>query len=584
MNSRVLDFNTFGDTLWRIANVFRDDTLKTTEYLEEFSYFFFLKLWDERERAEEEILGEEYISYLPQDMRFYIWASDPDAAAEAKGFESVVAFVNDLFDRLSHIGDVVETRDKIYTYLPRGYEEIKPGYIRLPSTKEMALREGPFSYSDIMGIERNLDLLRRIFQNHTLRVRYDPTIRELCKQLMAIQIQEETGGKWDILGRAYEYVVNKLGEQKLYGQYFTPRHIVDRIIRIIDPNPGELIYDPAAGTAGFLVRAFEYIQGKINNQTSDPIRRERMVRELKEKHLWGVEKAPDVFKLGLMNMVLHGDGSTHLKEDDSLSSKAQIECKDLYDIIVANPPFGPTAQERMAQFEYHIKLYEALFTQHIYNALKQGGRAAFIVKEGLLFDGKNALQRIRRKLVEQFHVLAVISLPNGVFNPYSGAKTSVLVIRRPMGKDDKHPTNYVWFYNVESDGRDLGATRRHLADFDTDGDLADVVVQFPYRFQNGYPALKSGQDVSTYGPKRWWASMDKIRENDYNLTASRYNPNPSIALEHEDPRELINRLLDWETEIRSDLEELLEMISVPQSATLMAGAFPFLKTGEEGDA
>ncbi len=201
-----------------------------------------------------------------------------------------------------------------------------------------------------------------------------------------------------------------------------------------------------------------------------------------------------------------------------------------------------------------------------------------------MFDGKNALQRIRRKLVEQFHVLAVISLPNGVFNPYSGAKTSVLVIRRPMGKDDKHPTNHVWFYNVESDGRDLGATRRHLPDFDTDGDLADVVVQFPYRFQNGYPALKSGQDVSTYGPKWWWASVDKIRENDYNLTASRYNPNPSIALEHEDPRELINRLLDLESEIRDDLEELLEMISVPQSATLLAGAFPFLRIGEEGDA
>ncbi len=129
-----------------------------------------------------------------------------------------------------------------------------------------------------------------------------------------------------------------LGEQKLYGQYFTPRHIVDRIIQIIDPNPGEIIYDPAAGTAGFLVRAFEYIQAKINNRIPDPIRREQMVRELKEKHLWGVEKAPDVFKLGLMNMVLHGDGSTHLKEDDSLSSKAQIECKDLYDVIVANPP------------------------------------------------------------------------------------------------------------------------------------------------------------------------------------------------------------------------------------------------------
>jgi type I restriction enzyme M protein len=400
---------------------------------------------------------------------------------------------------------------------------------------------------------------------------------------MAVQIQEETGGKWDILGRAYEYVVNKLGEQKQYGQYFTPRHVVDRIVQVIDPHPGELIYDPAAGTGGFLVRSFEYVQAMINKTVFDPVRREQMVRELKEEHLWGVEKAPDVFKLGLMNMVLHGDGSTHLDEDDSLSSKAQVERKDHYDVIVANPPFGPTAQERTAQFEYHIKLYEAVFTQHIYNALKQGGRAAFVIKEGLLFDNKNVLQRIRRKLVEQFQVLAVISLPNGVFNPYSGAKTSVLVIRRPIGKDDKHPTDHIWFYNVESDGRDLGATRRPLRDFATDGDLADMVARFPYNFQKTYPVLKAGQDVTKFGLKWWWTSIERIRNNNYNLTAGRYNPNVAATVEHEDPRELINRLLDMETEIRSDLEELLEMISVPQSAALLAGAFPSLKVSEEED-
>src|SRR5258708_22878593 len=585
MSSRMLDFNTFGDTLWRIANVFRDDTLKTTEYLEEFSYFFFLKLWDERERAEEEVLGDEYIPYLPKDMRFYSWASDPDSAAENSGFESIVAFVNNLFDRLSHIGNVVEIRDKTQTYFPnKGYELVKSGYVRVPKTKEHALREGTFTSDNIVGTERNLDLLRRIFQNHTLRVRYDPTIRELCKQLMAIQIQEETGGKWDALGRAYEYVVNKLGEQKQYGQYFTPRHIVDRIIQVIDPQPSELIYDPAAGTGGFLVRAFEYVQAKITKNVLHPLRPVQMLRELKEEHLWGVEKAPDVFKLGLMNMVLHGDGSTHLEEDDSLSSKAEIERKDHYDVIVANPPFGPTAQERTAQFEYHIKLYEALFTQHIYISLKQGGRAAFVVKEGLLFDNKNILQRIRRKLLEQFQVLAVISFPNDVFNPHLYAPPSPLFFLPPIGKDDKHPTNHCWFYNVESDGRDLGATPRPLRDIGTDGDFADIVARFPYNFQNAYPVLKPWQNVISFGQKSCSPSINQIRANNYNLTTGRYNPNSANPVEHEDPLELINRLLDMETEIKSDLEELLEMISVPQSAALMAGAFPSLKVSEEEDA
>jgi type I restriction enzyme M protein len=586
MTGRPLDFSSFGEALWRIADVFRDDTLKTTEYLEEFSYFFFLKLWDEREQArqaEAETFGDTYVPYLPEWMRFYNWAADPDSAAHRQGFESVVAFVNHLFDSLSAIGDVVRISEP-KRYLPQNYEFIPPHFVRMPISKELALREGAFDQREIVDIECDLTLFRRLFSNHTLRVRYDPTIRELCKRLMVVEIQQETEGKWDKLGRAYEFVVNKLGEQKQYGQYFTPRHIVDRVVRVIDPEPGEWIYDPAAGTCGFLVRAFEYVQDKITRSVADFTRRERMVRALKSEHLFGVEKAPDVYKLGLMNMILHGDGSTQLEEDDSLSSKAQQEQRSRYHVIVANPPFGPTAQERLGTFEQNIKLYEALFTQHISNALRPGGRAAFVIKEGLLFDGKNALVRIRRKLIEQFHVLAVISLPNGVFNPYSGAKTSVLVIRRPSGRDDRHPTGQVWLYNVESDGRDLGATRRRLPDYATDGDLQDMEQQFPYTFRNnGYPALKPGITVGEHGPKCWWATLDQIRSNDYNLTVGRYNPNPPAAVVHEDPRELVNRLLDLETEIRGDLEELLEMISVPQSAALLQGAFPFLKVQEERD-
>ena len=161
-----------------------------------------------------------------------------------------------------------------------------------------------------------------------------------------------------------------------------------------------------------------------------------------------------VYKLGLMNMILHGDGSTHLENDDSLSSKARDLHKGKYDVILANPPFGPTKQERTAEFEFHIKLYEALFIQHTMNALKPGGQAAVVLKEGLLFDSKSMLRKICRKLVESFDVLAVISLPNGVFNPYSGAKTSIIVFRQPLGRNDVQ-TSRIWFYRVDSDGRDL---------------------------------------------------------------------------------------------------------------------------------
>ena len=349
------------------------------------------------------------------------------------------------------------------------------------------------------------------------------------------------------------------------------------MVQMVDPEPGDSIYDPAAGTCGFLVRAFEYVQEKISRRVSDFAKRERAIRELKEKNLFGVEKAPDVFKLGLMNMILHGDGSTHMEEKDSLSSEAQEVNKNRYDDILANPPFGPTAQERTAQFEYHIKLYEALFIQHFINSLKPGGRAAFVIKEGLLFDSKRVLRAICRKMVEHTQVLAVISLPNGVFNPYSGAKTSVVVLRKPKTKEELR-TERVWFYEVTSNGRDLGATRRPLPDLGTDGDLADMLDRFPYQFTGGVPSLKPDAERKSQHTRCWWAKVDEIKKNDYNLTAGRYSPHGAEAVQYEPPQVSINRLLDLEDEIKEDLEELLAMISVPNSAAGLEGAFSFATT------
>ncbi|GMV92343.1 MAG: hypothetical protein AMXMBFR82_21210 [Candidatus Hydrogenedentota bacterium] len=587
--AKTLDFNSFGEELWRIANVFRDDTLKTTEYLEEFSYFFFLKLWDERESAEEKALEElgkgPYVPYLPKEMRFYSWATEmvstsPEQFCKEHRCESLVAFVQNLFSGLAKIGDVVEPLNEGDDFSGLCAREEAAPYWRLPD-KKPAASDGAVDINRIkQPLTRDLHLFRKLFRNHSLRVRYDPTIRELCKRLLDVRIQESSGGKWDYLGRAYEFVVNKLGEQKQYGQYFTPRHVIDRMVQVIDPARGESIYDPACGTAGFIVRTFEYVQDKINATVRDFAQRERATRELKEQHLFAVEKAPDVYKLGLMNMILHGDGSTHMEEADSLSSQAQQTRRGLYDVVLANPPFGPTAQERTAHFEHHIKLYEALFTQHMLNALKPGGRAAFVIKEGMLFGSQKVLRAICKRMVEHYQTLAVISLPNGVFNPYSGANTSVVVIRRPKKKDEEKPQR-VWFYQVESDGKDLGATRRLLADWfnpdgsERNGDLQDMTERFPYRFAKGVPSLKPDAATEAESKKSWWASLDEIRNSNYNLTAGRYCPHQAEAQEYEPPEVLINRLLDLEREIQSDLEELLDMISVPKTAAGLKGAFKF---------
>lgn len=531
--SNTPDFNQFGEELWEIANVFRDDALHATERLETFSLFLFLKLWDEMALEQEEALGrklkDEELA-IPEKYRFHNWADDPDGYAKNNGFEDSVDFCRRMFDDLA--------------------------------TRKVVGKTGNDITFDV----------RRLFGDTVFRLRYTTTIRALVSKLNELNLREimmrgvtESGERYDIFGRAYEYLLQQFGQNKEFAEYFTPRHVVDRMVQIIDPEIGETIYDPACGTGGFIVRAFEWVKNKIERKKVSAVERERLLRALKEKHLIGVEHVPMVFKLALMNMILHKDGSSQLQNDDSLSNKAQDLHKNKYDVILANPPFGATKQERLAQFDYHIKLYEALFIQHMMNALKPGGRAAVVLKEGLLFDSKKMLRNICRKLVEQFEVLGVISLPNGVFNPYSGAKTSVVVFRKPLGKDDVR-TSKIWFYRVDSDGRDLGATRRPLPDFDTDGDLAHMVSLWPYTWRHekdgGVRAILKADDLTKFESENsWWATIEQIRKTDYNLTAGRYCPHQADAVEHEKPEVLINRLLELEEEITEDLQQLLAMVS-----------------------
>jgi type I restriction enzyme M protein len=380
------DFNQFGSELWEVANVFRDDALHATERLETFSLFLFLKLWDEKALEDEEAEGGKQLpdknQLIPEVYRFHNWAEDPDGYAKSKGYEDCLEFCKKMFLDLG-------TRDKVN---PRATD------------------------------------VSRLFKDANLQLRYPTTVRSLVSRLKELNLREimshglGEGERYDVFGRAYEYLLQQFGQNKEFAEYFTPRHIVDRMVQIIEPQIGETIYDPACGTGGFIVRAFERVRDQISRKKISAADKERMLRQLKEKHLFGVEHVPLVFKLALMNMILHRDGSSQLQNEDSLSNKAQDIHKSKYDIILANPPFGPTKQERLAQFEFHIKMYEALFIQHMMNALKPGGRAAVVLKEGLLFDSKKMLRKICRRLVEQFEVLGVLSLPNGVFNPYSGAK------------------------------------------------------------------------------------------------------------------------------------------------------------------
>lgn len=563
-NNNKVDFHRLGSELWDIANIFRDDTLKTTEYLEEFSYFLFLKLFDEREKQREELArldGTKFVPDLPNHLRFSTWAekilaSDGKTVKTDDGEFTIVNYVRNIFSELAEVKD----------------------------------HDG-----------RDLSLFRRLFKNHIWRIRYSPTIKELIKRLKDLELEQN----FDVMGRAYEFVVQKLGEQKQYGQYFTPRHIIHFMVELADPEIGEKIYDPAAGTGGFILRAFEVVKGKIDNLVKAGMRvnestaaydgvqfdeAEMLYRKLKEESLYAVEKAPDVYKLALMNMILHNDGKSNLFEADSLDNRAQLEHKEKYDVVLTNPPYGPLAQSRVGTFEFHAKRYEALFIQHIMAALrpsepgKKRSRAVVIILDKILFDNSSVFKNIRMKLLREFDLKAVFSMPAGIFQPYSGVKTSVLYFEKPTKeewnetkKQNAYTTKQMLFVDVKDDGFTLTTQRRPINGA-FQGDDPNIYEPPCGNLPKAVEVFRKWIDWLNNPTKElpdfidndfcWTATIEEIKAKDYNLNPGLYKQ--AMALKTK-----------WEL---VDFNELIEQVSytkkIDKKDYLKSGKYPIIDQSE----
>ena len=562
-NNNKVDFHRLGSELWDIANIFRDDTLKTTEYLEEFSYFLFLKLFDDKEKQKEEVArleGTKFIPDLPNHLRFSTWAekilaSDGKTVKNDNGEFTIVDYVRNMFSELAEVKD----------------------------------HDG-----------RDLSLFRRLFKNHIWRIRYSPTIKELIKRLKDLELEQN----FDVMGRAYEFVVQKLGEQKQYGQYFTPRHIIHFMVELADPEIGEKIYDPAAGTGGFILRAFEVVKGKIDRLVKAGMRvseatasyngvqfdeAEMLYRKLKEESLYAVEKAPDVYKLALMNMILHNDGKSNLYEADSLDNRAQVEHKEKYDVVLTNPPYGPLAQSRVGTFEFHAKRYEALFIQHIMAALKPSesnkkrSRAVVIILDKILFDNSSVFKNIRMKLLREFDLKAVFSMPAGIFQPYSGVKATVLYFEKPTKEEWKetknqnaYTTKRVLFVDVKDDGFTLTTQRRPInGAFQGDdpniyeppcGNLPKAVEVF----RKWIDWLNAPTEVLPDFIDNdfcWTATIEEIKAKDYNL-------NPGLY------RKTIKGKQKWEVVSLKEICDIQKGTSITKVDTV-EGNIPVIAGGQE---
>ena len=348
-------------------------------------------------------------------------------------------------------------------------------------------------------------LFREIFKNAYLPYRDPETLRAFLKIIDEFEYDHS-----ERLGDAFEYLLSVLGSQGDAGQFRTPRHIIDFIVAIVDPKKNETILDPACGTAGFLISSYKHIlRANIDsngNSTLTPDEKGRIA-----KNFTGYDISPDMVRLSLANLYLHGFADPHIDEYDTLTS--EDKWNEFADVILANPPFmSPKGGIKLhKRFSVQSKRSEVLFVDYIAEHLTPGGRSGIIVPEGIIFQSQNAYKQLRKMLVEDY-LVAVISLPAGVFNPYSGVKTSILILDKLLARQ----SDTIAFFRVEHDGFGLGARRRPI----DKNDLPRVQAEI-----EGYlHSLRTGESVETFQTSlSLIVKQEKIAENDdYSLSGERY--------------------------------------------------------------
>lgn len=348
-------------------------------------------------------------------------------------------------------------------------------------------------------------LFRDIFKNAYLPYRDPETLKAFLKV-----IDEFSYDHSERLGDAFEYLLSALGSQGDAGQFRTPRHIIDFMVEILAPKKGELILDPACGTAGFLISAYKHIlrtnTDAKGHSTLTPDERGRLAQNIK-----GYDISPDMVRLSLVNLYLHDFTDPHIFEYDTLTSEERWN--ESADVILANPPFmSPKGGIRPhKRFSIQAKRSEVLFVDYMAEHLTHTGRAGIIVPEGIIFQSQGAYKELRKLLVENC-LVAVVSLPAGCFNPYSGVKTSILILDKSLARQ----SGTIAFFKVENDGFGLGAQRRAIEKNDlpqVKTELAAYLQALRANASTETLALTTGQIV----PK------DKIAANgDFNLTGERY--------------------------------------------------------------
>lgn len=468
------------------------DGVAPRDYVEQLAWLFFLKAFDEAEsRLEQEASFDDraYVRRLDGEFRWSAWAKNVERPDE------MLEFVDGkLWRHLQTFGVNKATKD----------------------------------FAGDPVAER----FRRIFSSVRNHSRRGASFARVVQQVNRLHFSDETDVV--VLSEIYEDLLKRVaGDSAGYaGEFYTQRHIIRAMVEVVQPKIGERIYDPCFGTAGFLAESAEYIRRNSKALSAKDL------DALNRRTFFGFELKPLTYLLGIMNMLLHRIEGANLEQANTLElHSANVSEKNKYDVILSNPPYGgKLAQELQTNFTIRSAATEILFLQHIMANLRKGGRAGVIVPEGVLFRG-GPDAKVRERLLTEFDVHTVLSLPAGCFLPYTGVKTNVLFFDR---REDGRGTKSVWFYELTNDGFELKQTRRPL-----DGSQV--------------PDFLSKWKKRTKSENSWTTPVDEIRKRGFDLSVR--NPNRTNDYEHRPALELVQSIKTKEErvlELLGELEELLE--------------------------
>ena len=345
----------------------------------------------------------------------------------------------------------------------------------------------------------------------------------------------------DVRGDVYEYISSRLQVNGRAGAFRTPRHIIKMMVEMVEPSPDDVICDPACGTAGFLVEAGKYIRQNHKEMFFDRVKKDRYMNHM----FHGFDMGRTMLRIGAMNMMTHGIDNPIIEYRDSLSD--QNPDKDKFSLILANPPFKGSLDYDTVSADLlkvcKTKKTELLFLALFLRMLRVGGRCACIVPDGVLFGSSTAHKAIRKEIIEGNRLEAVVSMPSGVFKPYAGVSTAILIFT----KTGHGGTDNVWFYDMQADGFSLDDKRSPVAE----NDIPDIIA----RFKN-----PEGEKDRERTEKSFFVPKAEIAENGYDLSINKYKKTKYVPVEYPPTSEIMADLRDLEKQITETMNELEGML------------------------